>query len=338
MPASPSPELGSGRIVELEPQRAYVHARILEHFAVAWVKRTSAPLLSCGTLASRAGCSGHLRPCSRPDSSPQVRVECRKPGHRRGATRRSPPLAECWLYSNFAAQRERPRRQRFAAAGPPLDVDQLVALDLTKDDPLGPTAAAGAAAERHGCDRSATPLELGSHVVAREDLVSTRPETRLVNSRCLAAGGRATGLVRDRRAFRTPSRSPPARAMWSADGLAVVRPPHGSRHRAAGPPDRSGTTHRAKERDRSPRPPRRAERHANHVMLLCSMASGGPSGPPAISRVRPRLALEMRRCSAAGFPSTFRPPVSPRPYSGRRGRSLILLAICRQFVPASEHP
>lgn len=35
----------SGRIVELEPQRAYVHAGILHHFAVVWVFKERVRLL-----------------------------------------------------------------------------------------------------------------------------------------------------------------------------------------------------------------------------------------------------------------------------------------------------
>ena len=67
------------------------------------------------------------------------------------------------------------------APGPPLDVDQLVALDSTQEDPLDAPAAADAAAERHRGDRRATPFELGPYVVARKQLVSTRAESRLVD-------------------------------------------------------------------------------------------------------------------------------------------------------------
>jgi hypothetical protein len=118
-----------------------------------------------------------------------------------------------------------------------------------------------------------------------------------------------------------------SRLLDDPTALGIARP---------GPPDRSGTTHRATERDRSPRPLARAEhpRRRCHAALL-SRASAGPA-------VRRRSAGsdqgQPRKCagSVAGFPSTFRPRVSPRTDSGRRGRSLRLLAICRHFVPASE--
>jgi hypothetical protein len=53
-------------------------------------------------------------------------------------------------------------------------------------------------------------------------------------------------------------------------------------------------------------------------------AQAGPRWPirGSLARIGDRSALETRRRSVAGFPSTFRPPVSPRPDSGRRGRSL----------------
>ncbi len=97
------------------------------------------------------------------------------------------------------------------APTPALDIDQLVALDSTQDDPVDTPPAAGAAAERHGGDRRATPLEFGPYVVAREQLVSTRAKSWLVDPRCLAAGGRSTGLARGRLALRARPRSPSAR-------------------------------------------------------------------------------------------------------------------------------
>ncbi len=93
---------------------------------------------------------------------------------------------------------------------PALDVEQLIALDLTQDDPADTAAAAGAAAERHGRDRRAAPLELGPYVVARDQLVSTRGESRLVDPRCLAAGGCPIGRARGRLALRARPRSPSA--------------------------------------------------------------------------------------------------------------------------------
>ena len=144
------------------------------------------------------------------------------------------------------------RVTELVASGPLLHIDQLVAIESTQHDPVDAPAAA---AERHGCDRRATPLELGPHVVAREQLVAPllEPQSTIAQCGLLAEQGDLVGDVMQ---------------VWLA-GI-----------------------------------------------------GRGPGGPSAISRVRPRSALEMRRCSVTRFPSTFRPLDSPRPYSDHHGRSL----------------
>jgi hypothetical protein len=83
-------------------------------------------------------------------------------------------------------------------------------------------------------DRRATPLELGPHVVAREQLVSAWAESRLVDPRCLAAGGRPTGFAPGSPCTSGTAALAIHRATWSADGFAVARQPRGSRHLASG--------------------------------------------------------------------------------------------------------
>jgi len=63
-------------------------------------------------------------------------------------------------------------------------------------EPLPPAAAtAGTAAERRGRDRRAAPLEFALHVIGLVQLVSSRAKSRLVDPRCLAAGGRPAELA-----------------------------------------------------------------------------------------------------------------------------------------------
>lgn len=69
------------------------------------------------------------------------------------------------------------------APTPAFDIDQLVAVDSAHDDPVDAPALSGAAAERNGRDRRATLVEFGPHVIARQQLVSTWAQSRLVDLR-----------------------------------------------------------------------------------------------------------------------------------------------------------
>jgi hypothetical protein len=275
----------------------------------------SAPLLSCGTLASRAGCSGHLRPCSRPDSSLQVRVERRKPGHRRGAKRRSPPLAECWLYSNFAAQRERPRRRTLRRRR---------------------STARRQPARRSGLDQGRSP----------------RPTRRRARAARVDPGGvapRGSAMPRGRRACDRTRPGPPC--TWGMAALAIrvrcgaptvsllLDAPTAVGTLRVAPLGMSDTSPRARERGRLQRPPRGAERP-------CGRCDPAPLGPhradPEVRRRRlggdPCQPWRFGRRIGEGSASTPRPLDRERPYFGHNSRTFRFAAVCRDFVPIRERP
>ena len=56
------------------------------------------------------------------------------------------------------------------ATGPTLDIDQLLAVESTQNDPVDVTTSARATAEWNGCDRRAPSLELLPHRIAAEEL------------------------------------------------------------------------------------------------------------------------------------------------------------------------
>jgi hypothetical protein len=210
----------------------------------------------------------------------------------------------------------RTRRSVASTRTSEVQVEQLRSSGSTgwTPQPLPPAAAtAGTAAERRGRDRRATPLEFALHVIGLVQLVSSRAKSRLVDPRCLAAGGRPAELALARLAPRAWPCSPAVcdveRRRIRCCPTAPRRPASRTRGRATCRAPvleaQSAVAHRAL------RGSERGRRRRNAAPL--SRHRGGPGGPPAITRVRPRSALEMRRCSVARFPSTFRPPVSPRP-------------------------
>ena len=231
------------------------------------------------------------------------------------------------------------------APTPAFDIDQLVAVDSAHDDPVDAPASSGAAAERNGGDRRATPLELGPHVVAREQFVSTRPESRLVDPRCLAAGGRPTGLARGRLALRARPRSPPARDVECRRLRGCSTAPREPASRT-----RRRTTRRAPLIE-----PQSAIAHrdplaeqnglADDVMLLCSAGIGrthrSAGDQPGRTKVSPGNAPMRRRWFSVHIPSTsftsagFRPP---RPFTQTSGRfagiSCPPVSVCER----SKHP
>ena len=146
--------------------------------------------------------------CRRPDDGP---------GDHRLTGKRSEPIPD----------RRLERVAELVASGPPLDVDQLVAIESTEHDPVGATATASPAAEGDGGDRRATGLELLPDRLGAQELVPPGPEPRLMDARGLAPGRGLAPLTWEGLTRRARTSAPPARDVqgsWRA-GLAHVVDP-----------------------------------------------------------------------------------------------------------------
>jgi hypothetical protein len=142
------------------------------------------------------------------------------------------------------------RVAELVASGPPLDVDQLVAIDSTEHDAVRATAAASPAAEGDGGNRRAECLECLPDRLAAQELAPAGAEPRLMDARGLAPGRGAARLIwegpytsgTNERATRARRAAAWAVVSCSGSGPDSARPAR---------PGRSGTTRRAIGRGRS---------------------------------------------------------------------------------------
>ena len=249
--------------------------------------------------------------CRRPD-------DC--PGDQRLTGERPEPIPD----------RRLERVAELVASAPPLDVDQLVAIESTQHDPVGAPATAGPTAETDGGDgRAAAP---------RAPAKSTRRSGARAGRAAAAPGGCArprarTGCGTGRlggpynsgtngHAIRARRAAPSAVVSSSGSGRGTVRPAW---------PSRSGTTRRARARGRS---------SAARNWLVRRRVEVGPvrahRADPEVRRRRPRRgpvsALEIRkpdggvqRVHSASTRSRTSANRAPRPYTPH----------CRRFAGIS---
>jgi hypothetical protein len=117
--------------------------------------------------------------CRRPDDGP---------GDRRLTCERPEPIPD----------RSLEREAELVASAPPLDVDQLVAIESTQHDPVGAPATAGPTAEGDGGDGRTAGLELLPNRLVAQELVPAGAEPRLVDARGLAPGRGAARVAWER--------------------------------------------------------------------------------------------------------------------------------------------
>jgi len=235
------------------------------------------------------------------------------------------------------------RMAELVASGPPLDIDQLVAIKTAQHDPVGATSPPGAAAERNHSDGGAALLELVPDRGRRQELPPAWAEPRLVCARRLPSRRRAARLAR-RRLTRRARPGPPSTSdvePGQRPRLAEGRRPAA---RAGSGATRRAPTPRATGRGRS-RPSPHAEhrgrdsrgelvsRRTDVARLSCHRAD-----PAARRRSAggPRSALESRSPQPAELPSIFRPSGLNRPDFGSHERTLRIAAVCWGFVPIGE--
>jgi predicted enzyme related to lactoylglutathione lyase len=103
------------------------------------------------------------------------------------------------------------RVAKLVASSPPLDVDQLVAIEPTQHDPVRPTTAASPAAEGDGGDGRSARLELLPDRLSAQELMPYGPKPRSMDARRLAPGRSAAWLPWEGLTRRARTCAPPAR-------------------------------------------------------------------------------------------------------------------------------